>query len=75
MMVSMDRKSWSQSLTIGHAAPPATDNVGEPRKILQIKNIDGIQSALVGAGTLNVARLLAAVADTLSSGLLRAVTR
>lgn len=34
----------------------------------------GSRNALVGAGALNVAGLLAAVADTLSGGLLGAVT-
>jgi hypothetical protein len=45
-----------------------------PQELLQIINIDGIQGVtLVGAGALNVAGLLAAVAHTLSGGLLGTV--
>jgi hypothetical protein len=75
IIMSMIRESWRQSLKI---EKPVRTQQGEPwhQELLQIKNIDGIQGAtLVGASALNVAGLLAAVADTLSGGLLGAVAR
>jgi hypothetical protein len=57
---------------------PVRTQQGEPwhQELLQTKNIDGIQGGtLVGASALDVAGLLAAVANTLGGSLLGAVAR
>ena len=73
IIVSMIRESWRQSLK---TEKPVRTRQGESwhQELLQIKSIDEIHGVtLVGASALYVARLLAAVADTFSGGLLGAV--
>ena len=61
-------KRWVRKIREGEYLPRLS-------KLLQIKVIDGAQSTrVVRAGTLNVAGLLAAVANTLGGCLLGAVT-
>jgi isoaspartyl peptidase/L-asparaginase-like protein (Ntn-hydrolase superfamily) len=76
VIVSMIRKSWRQSSSL--KGMPVRTRQGGPwhQELLQTKDIDKSEQrqTLVGACALDVAGLLAAVANTLGRGLLGAVS-